>query len=115
MKRFINNQNQKEVRKELRKNQTKEEELLWFYLRNKKLGAKFRRQVSIGAFIADFFCAEKLLSIELDGSQHLENKEYDKERENYFNSLNIKTVRFWNNEVSNKNMENVLAKIKTFL
>lgn len=114
MKRLINNQSQKNVRRELRKNQTKEEELLWFYIRNKKIDVKFRRQVSIGVFIADFFCAEKLLAIELDGVQHLDNKEYDQERNNYFNSLNIKTIRFWNSEISDKNMENVFIKIKAF-
>lgn len=115
MKRLVNNQTQRDIRRELRKNQTKEEELLWFYLRDKKLGVKFRRQVSVGAFIADFFCAEKLLAIELDGAQHLENKEYDKERGNYFNNLNIRTVRFWNGEINNENMEKVLSKIKAFL
>lgn len=115
MKRLVNNQTQKDIRKELRKNQTKEEELLWFYLRNNKLGYKFRRQVSVGSFIADFFCAEKLLAIELDGMQHLENKEYDKEREMHFNKLNIKTVRFWNSEINNENMENVLIKIHRYL
>lgn len=71
---------------------------------------KFKRQHSIGHFIADFYCAEKKLVIELDGSQHLDNVEYDRERGDYFESLNIKVIRFWNNEV-NKNIEGVVRKI----
>jgi very-short-patch-repair endonuclease len=51
------------------------------------------------------------LIIELDGSQHLDNVEHDKERTNYFESLGIKVIRFWNNEV-NTNINGVLMKIE---
>lgn len=101
----------KNARKSLRKNITHEEEILWYELMNNKLIYKFRRQHSIGNFIADFFCPDKKLIIELDGSQHLDNKEYDEERTNYFKSLDIKVIRFWNNEV-NQNIDGVLIKIE---
>jgi very-short-patch-repair endonuclease len=100
-----------DARKDLRNNITEQELLLWFKLKNKQLGYKFRRQHSIGQFIADFYCAEKKLVIELDGSQHLDNQEYDQERSDYFESLDIKVLRFWNDEV-NKNIEGVVMKIE---
>jgi very-short-patch-repair endonuclease len=110
MPRIINDRRQIEVRRDLRKNQTKEEILLWSKLRNSQTGYKWKRQVSIGSYIADFYCREKLLVIELDGSQHLGNKEYDKERDEFFKFLGIKTLRFWNNEFS-KNVGGAMNKI----
>ena len=101
----------KERRKGLRKSSTPQEFKLWLYLKNKNLGAKFIRQQSIGPYIADFYCKEKNLVIELDGSQHIKTKEYDKERENYMGVLKIKTLRFWNGEVD-KDIEEVLIKIR---
>ena len=76
-----------DVRINLRKEITPQEKILWQKLRNSSLGYRFRRQHSIGNFIADFYCATKKLAIELDGSQHLDNTEYDQERTNYFESL----------------------------
>ena len=63
-----------DARKDLRNKITPEELALWYRLKNNQLGYKFRRQHSIGNFIADFYCAEKKLVIELDGSQHLDNQ-----------------------------------------
>ena len=83
----------------LRKNQTPEEAKIWNMLRNGQLAVKWRRQVSVGPYIADFYCREKQLVIELDGIQHEANKEYDLVREKYFLSLGIRTVRFWNHEL----------------
>ena len=94
-------------RKELRKSLTPQELKLWHYLRNKKLGVKFRRQHGIGPYVVDFYCNENNLIIELDGSQHLDAKEYDKERDNYIETLGIKVLRFWNGEID-KNIEGVL-------
>lgn len=91
---------------------TPQEFKLWFCLKNKNLGAKFRRQQGIGPYIADFYSKEKKLIVELDGSQHIEAKNYDIERDNYMETLGIKTLRFWNNEIEN-NMEEVLIKIKS--
>jgi len=98
-------------RKELRKSSTPQELKLWLYLKGKNLGLKFRRQHGIGPYIVDFYCKEKNLIIELDGSQHTNAKEYDKERDNYMETLGIKVLRFWNGEID-KNIEEVLIKIK---
>lgn len=99
---FYNNKNQKRRRQELRENQTETEKILWQELRGRKLGRlKFYRQYSVGPYILDFFCPQTRLNIELDGKQHKENVEYDKERENFLKNKDIKTIRFWNNEVMN--------------
>ena len=104
----------KQRRVELRKNQTPQEVLLWARLRNNQLGLKFKRQYSISPYILDFYCPDKKLAIELDGSKHFDNKEYDQERTNYLSVLGIKVLRFWNNEV-NINMSGVLQEIITAL
>ena len=98
-------------RRELRKSLTPQELKLWFYLKNNKLGVKFRRQHGTGPYIVDFYCKEKNLVIEIDGSSHKDAKEYDKERNNYIETLGIKILRFWNSEID-KNIEGVLKKIK---
>jgi very-short-patch-repair endonuclease len=100
----------RQVRKDLRKTSTPQERILWSRLRGKNFEYVFKRQQSIGNFIADFYCSKKKLIIEIDGSQHLDNKEYDQERTNYFESLGIKVIRFWNNEVNN-NLNGVILKI----
>ena len=104
----------KERRRDLRRNQTEAEKILWKQLRNKGLfGLKFFRQYSVGAYIIDFYCPEYKLAIELDGGQHAEeeNQEYDKIRTNYLESIGVEVMRFWNNEVL-QNIEGVLEKIK---
>jgi very-short-patch-repair endonuclease len=85
--------------RDLRKQSTDAERHLWYHLRANRLGFKFKRQVPIGTYIADFICLEKRLIVELDGSQHLENQEYDKTRSAWFNTHGFRVVRFWNNEV----------------
>src|SRR3989344_7360502 len=90
----------KDRRRELRQDNTKSEDLLWQKIRNRKLsGLKFRRQYSTGSYILDFFCPEIRLAIELDGEQHKDAVEYDKERELFLKDKDIHTIRFWNNEV----------------
>jgi very-short-patch-repair endonuclease len=101
MIRIINNIKEKEKRIVLRKQETPEEKILWEILRNKKLGYKWKRQVSIGVYVADFYCREKGLVIELDGNHHVTNKEYDLIREEYFKSTGVTTLRFWNYEIHN--------------
>ncbi len=86
---------------ELRKESTPAEAKLWAYIRNDKLGVNFRRQHAIGTFIPDFVCIQSKLIIELDGSQHLEQKDYDDERTKHFKSLGYQVIRFWNNQVMN--------------
>lgn len=103
-------------RKELRKNQTKTEEKLWWYLKDKRLGFKFRRQHSVGGYILDFYCKEKRLIIEVDGEVHntKEAREYDKVRDKYFEELDYKILRFKNEEVEN-DVKKVVSKIQEFL
>lgn len=103
-------------RKELRKNPTPQEEKLWWYLRDERLGVKFRRQHSVSGYILDFFCKEKRLVIELDGEVHesKEAREYDEVRNKFLESLDYKVVRFWNSEID-KDINKVLAKIEMYL
>lgn len=101
--RFIfNNPKFKFTRRDLRKQMTEAELLLWSEIKNKQLvNYKFRRQYSIGSFMVDFYCPKLKLVIEIDGAQHnkLENIEYDNSRTAYFKSMNIMVIRYWNNEV----------------
>jgi very-short-patch-repair endonuclease len=86
----------------LRRNPTPAERKLWAYLRGDKLhGVNFRRQHAIGNFIVDFVSIKNKLIIELDGSQHLEQVEYDVERTKYLESQGYKVIRFWNHQVEN--------------
>ncbi len=94
----------------LRRSQTPQETILWSKIRNNQLGFKIKRQYSVGPYVLDFYCPLKKLAIELDGSQHIEEKEYDVERSNYLSVFGIKIIRFWNNEV-NANIEGVILKI----
>ena len=98
----------------LRKTQTSTEKILWQKLRGSNLGIKFRRQYPINTYILDFYAPKIGLAIELDGSIHNENKEYDEERTKYLNSKHIKVLRFWNSEIEN-NLENTLNKIRIHL
>lgn len=94
----------------LRKTQTPQEAILWSRLRNNQLSFKFRRQYSVGPYVLDFYCPLKKLAIEIDGSHHIENKEYDFERSSYLSMFGIKVIRFWNNEI-NTNINGVILKI----
>ena len=100
-----------ERRKNLRNALTPQEKILWSCIKNRKLGCKFQRQHSIGPYITDFYCAEKKLIVELDGSHHVKNKKYDDERTYYLEMLGYKVIRFWNNEVTN-NLKGVLIRIQ---
>ena len=85
----------------LRKNMTKEERHLWYdFLRSYPV--KFLRQKILGKYIVDFYCAAAKLIVELDGSQHYEDKgmEYDKERTAYLEQYGIRVLRIPNNEVN---------------
>jgi len=91
--------------KSLRKNMTEFEMKLWNSLRDRRFcNVKFRRQVPIGNYIADFVCFDKRIIIELDGSGHItpEQVKYDKIRTEYLRTEGFRVLRFWNNEISNK-------------
>jgi len=102
--------------RQLRQCYTEEEVILWQALRNRKLGGlKFRRQHPFGIYILDFYCAEKKFEIELDGAHHYtsEGKLYDKERERFLLSFEIRTIRFANHRIR-KDLENVLKEILSY-
>ena len=85
---------------ELRKESTPAERKLWAYLRGDKLqGVNFRRQHAIGNYIPDFCSIEKKLVIELDGSQHLQQEEYDNTRTQWLESQGYRVIRFWNGDI----------------
>ncbi len=105
--------NLSQIAKELRKNSTDAENLLWNRLRAKQLnGLKVRRQHPVGNYIVDFICIKEKIIIEVDGGQH--TKEQDKEREDYLKEQGYIVLRFWNNEVLT-NMEGVLEAISIAL
>lgn len=98
--------------KNLRKNSTKVESLLWSRLRARRLqGIKFRRQQPIENFIVDFVSFEKRIVIELDGGQHKMNKEKDNERDRFLANNGFTVLRFWNNDIV-ENLEGVLEVIQ---
>ena len=96
----------------LRKNQTDAEQILWYQLRNRRfLNFKFRRQDPVEPYIADFICLELKLIIEIDGSQHCDQFDKDIERTLFLNQRGFKVVRFWNNELFD-NLTGVLECIR---
>jgi len=95
----------------LRKRQTDAEQRLWTRLRDRRLlGFKFRRQHSIGRYIADFYCAEARFVIELDGGQHANDRVRDAERTAILEREGYRVLRFWDNDVF-QNLEGVLQRI----
>ena len=96
----------------LRKNATKEENRLWYdFLRTHP--EQFRRQVPYGRYILDFYCARRRLAIELDGSQHYQEDEAEKDKtrtENLFLNYGIRVIRFSNLDVK-EHFEGVCLKI----
>ncbi|WP_026947189.1 endonuclease domain-containing protein [Algoriphagus marincola] len=99
--------------KELRKQMTPAEKVLWNFLKNKSLeGFKFRRQHPIDKYIVDFYCHQKKLVIEVDGSIHdqLNQKEYDSGRTSVLEEFGLKVIRFRNEEVLD-NFQSVIGRI----
>lgn len=97
--------------KELRRNSTDAERVLWRQLRAHRFaGYKFRRQQPIGRYIVDLVCFEKRLIIEVDGGQHAEQVAYDGERSAWLQSQGFRVLRFWNHEVL-QNTEGVMEVI----
>ena len=99
--------------KDLRNNMTKEERHLWYdFLRTYPI--RFQRQKVLGKYIADFYCAEAKIVIELDGSQHYEdsNRVQDVERTAFLESYGLTVIRIPNNEV-NQNFRGICEYIET--
>jgi very-short-patch-repair endonuclease len=93
----------------LRNNATEAEKFLWYMLRLKNLGVKFRRQIEVGPYVVDFVCFEKRLIIEIDGGQHA-NSENDKIRDKWLRAEGFEVLRFWNHDVLG-NRDGVLERI----
>ncbi len=99
----------------LRRDMTPQERLLWNQLRDRRLaGAKFRKQMWLAGYIADFACPDARLVVEADGSQHADDAEYDVRRQRAFASPGWRTLRFWNNEIT-ENLDGVLTVIANAL
>lgn len=96
----------------LRRSQTDAELRLWLHLRDRRLhGLKFRRQVPIEGYYADFLCKEAALIVELDGGQHAEARsEHDLRRTKVLERQGYRVIRFWNHDVFG-NIEEVLRQI----
>lgn len=80
--------------KALRSAMTDSERKLWSRLRGEQLGVKFRRQHPLGRYIADFACLAPRIIIELDGSQHLQDADYDARRDAFFRDQGFVVLRF---------------------
>ena len=95
----------------LRRRQTDAERRLWARLRDRRLmGAKFARQVPIGAYVVDFCCRELKVIVELDGGQHAVQARSDTERTVFLEALGYLMLRFWNNDAL-ANTDGVLQRI----
>ncbi|HZG08216.1 MAG TPA: endonuclease domain-containing protein [Allosphingosinicella sp.] len=93
----------------LRRAATDAEQRLWSRLRNRQLmDCKFRFQHSVGPYVADFACLERMLIVEIDGGQHDEKK--DRVRTRYLTSHGFRIVRYWNNDVL-QNTDGVLQSL----
>ncbi len=101
------------IARQLRQTPTESEAILWGALRRKQLGGrKFRRQVSIGAFVVDFYCWEEKLVIEVDGAIHELQHGADAERQTLIESLGIRFLRFSATQVET-DLPGVLKAIKS--
>jgi len=107
----------KTLSRQLRKNMTEAERLLWSKIRAKQLkGYQFYRQRIIGNYIVDFYCAKAKLVIELDGGQHYSNKglEKDKIRDDYIKEQKLEVLRFSDRDVF-ENLNGVVERIYEIL
>ncbi|WP_281287250.1 endonuclease domain-containing protein [Blastochloris sulfoviridis] len=95
----------------MRREMTEAERAMWRLLRDRRLaGAKFRRQVPLGPYVADFLSFDRRLVIEVDGGQHAGSMR-DQRREAWFADSGFRTLRFWNNDVLG-NAEGVFSRIQ---
>ena len=97
--------------REMRREAAPAEQKLWWKLRDRRLsGFKFRRQQPVGRFIADFYCAECRLAVELDGDTHDGREKYDEARTQWLAANGIAVIRFLNTDV-HKNLDAVVDAI----
>ncbi|HEY8615367.1 endonuclease domain-containing protein [Phenylobacterium sp.] len=98
--RTVARKRQRDRARALREDDTEAEARLWAVLRDRRLGGwKWRRQVPVGPFIADFMCEAAGLVVELDGGQHAEQEAYDARRTAALERAGFRVIRFWNSQV----------------
>ncbi|MGH9445585.1 MAG: endonuclease domain-containing protein [Terriglobia bacterium] len=97
----------------LRREQTEAERAAWHLLRDRRLGAKFRRQCRIDRWVVDFYCFEHRLAIELDGGVHSQPSQIRKDtaKEAYLRTLGIRLLRIANGLVL-KDSEGFVRKVR---
>jgi very-short-patch-repair endonuclease len=100
MKRLVLKDDAIDTARRLRRDSTKHERILWNALRASLPHAKFRRQVPLGPYVADFCCHSARLIIELDGGQHAEAVDYDGARTRFLVAEGYRVIRFWNNDIT---------------
>ena len=96
--------------RQLRRDSTDAEKLVWRALRSGLPTHKWRRQMPVGPYFVDFACFSERLVIELDGGQHAEAVDYDAARSRYLEAQGYKVVRFWNNDVLG-NIDGVIEEV----
>lgn len=89
---------------------TEAESRLWWALRGRQTGVKFRRQMPIGRYIADFACLSHRLIVEIDGSHHGETNLYDQRRDQWLTDQGFRLLRFSNDSVM-RELDGVLTAI----
>ena len=101
-----------DLARDLRQRPTDAERRLWHRLRNRQLdGCKFRRQVALGRYVADFVCLQARLVVEVDGGQHEWHAKADEARTSWLEANGFHVLRFWNNELCD-NLAGVLDTIR---
>ena len=96
--------------RDLRRDSTEAEKILWRELREKLKTHKWRRQMPVGPYFADFACHAEKLIVELDGGQHAVRTDFDTTRSRYLATHGYRVLRFWNNEVV-ENVDGVMERI----
>ncbi|MBI3005630.1 MAG: endonuclease domain-containing protein [Ignavibacteriales bacterium] len=117
MARVFNRTKEKNKRRFLRKSMPEAEIILWSKLKGKQLGGyKFRRQVSVGRFVIDFYCPSKKIAVEIDGDSHFTNDglRKDVERQQWVEQFGVRFLRFTNDEIR-RNLDGVLLAIEQAL
>ena len=114
MTKHFNKKEMQERRRQLRRNMTAVEKLVWMYLRKRQMDERFLRQYSIDKYVIDFYCPKLKLAIEIDGDIHNqeEQKIYDENRQEYLESFGITFVRIWNEELYS-NYDKAFKRIET--
>ena len=117
MTQYFNRKEEKVKRRMLRNNMTEAERILWVRLKRRQvMNKRFLRQFSFGKYVVDFYCPEIKLAIEIDGNTHhtKDELEYDRKRQNEIEELDIKFLRFTNEEVFGS-VDKVVADIEYFI